>query len=712
MTVFNKRMPGKPMPVEAGARLADRKYKRGVLLAAFILACNRPEAARLGLDPVMGDGAAGRRVTFSGAGFLPGTAYTVLVGGVAPSPALVTANGSGAILPVAVLAMPFLPAGANDVVLTGGGKVLTFTGAYRVFRNICLSPAQGDGRAGITWTAGNLNGAWTGMVFRIEGTGFAASGSVGQNTIQVGGSATTHPAIAITANGRLPCTTVIIGSNLPLGYKDLVIGDGTVTETFTGVYAVRRSIGMNPARGDRRAGTLVAIQGWGFVGGSVIAANSVQLGAVTTTHGLVTVAADGTFTANVSLDAKADGVRQVTIPGHENFPNSFHGVQQNTLLVAMGPVVLDGVPNQAFQIQGTGNWWVAGTIAAGTITVQNAAGNQFATRHDPIVVPGTDNFPPTWVAVAVPVPRTVDRVVVPIPGGGTLPSQALFTKSTTGMCPVLTNGAAGFTVTISGFALSPAAAITAITVGGSAAAYPAATTGAGGNFGPTVLSLPALPYGDQDVVVTTGAASLYTALLHTRRSIGLSYVVGPGSTGDSVSINGTGFNGGVTLGANTVLFGVAPVNPAAIPVGATGTFAPAALTLPAMDAGAYDVTAQEVFTQPYRVYNPLVEISKYRDLATALPGETVSYYFSFTNTGIVGDPGATSLVISDVIPSGLQYAGVSGYSPSAVIEWYHSGSSSWTKVETPADITQIRWTLSASLPSGASGYAGFKATVQ
>ena len=709
--MISRRAPGKPVSAKAGAHVVDRYLRGGVLLAAFILACNRPEAARLGLDPLMGDGAAGRTVNLTGSGFTGGANYAVTIGGYAPVPATALANASGQI--VQPLVLPFLPAGAHDVVLTGGGKTLTFIQAYRVYRNICLSPAQGDGRAGGLWS-GTLTGAWTGMVFRVEGTGFAAGGSVGANTIQVAGTATTHPAITVSPDGRLPSTTVLVRSNLPLGLKDLTINDGTGDAVFAKVYEVRRTIGINPARGVRSAGMFITVTGWGFADGiGAIQARSIVVAGATTTHPAVNVV-NGWFTVTVQTDSKPAANGSVDVTGHESFPRTFHGVSGTKPPTAMvSPQVLSGVPNETFLVAGLTDF-APGVIGPDAIQIRDAALNLVAgTRHGQVTVAANGAFPAVWVSVTGPVSAAADRISIPNPGGVMVDCRVLFTKSTTGMCPVYSNGAAGFTVTITGYAMNPNTAIGAgaITVGGFAATYPATATGAGGNFGPTVLSLPALQNGDQQVIVTAGSAWSFLGLLHVRRSIGLSFICGPGSVGDAVSITGSGFTGGSSV--NPVQFGAASVNPAPIAVGASGSFGPSPLILPALDAGPYDVTAQEVFTQAYRVYNPRVEVSKYRDPAFASAGQAVTYSFSFTNTGIVGDPRAASLVVSDNIPSGLEYeTGSSACEPTATPEYFHAGSG-WSPSEAPVtDVTGIKWTLSSPLPSGASGYASFRVRVQ
>jgi uncharacterized repeat protein (TIGR01451 family) len=489
----------------------------------------------------------------------------------------------------------------------------------------------------------------------------------------------------------------------------MVVDDGTST-TFPGVYEVRRSIGLDPAMGSQAKGTITTLQGWGFADGTV-AANTITVGGVATIH-LLTNITSGYFSVAMTLNAKAAaGPCVVNVPGQESFSNAYHAVVANSRYMAMVPVVIDGLPNQAFQIKGNDNW-KNGVIAANSVEVRDPAGLVSATAHAAITIAGK-TFPATWVAITSPVGQAADRVRVTDPGA-TVDSRSLVVKRTLGICPVYSGGMQGFSATVTGFGFTGSAAISAITVGGYAASYNPVTAGTGGDFGPTALSLPALPNGDLDIVVNDGAARTFPGLYHARRSIGLSFVAGPGTAGDSTSIKGTGFTASSSILANTITFGGNPTTHAVIAVAADGSYPWAAVTLSKLDAGPYDVSAQEVFTQAYRVYNPIVDLGKFSSPPSGAPGAVVTFSFSFTNTGIVGDPRAASFILYDTIPAGMQYvSGSTTFSLPATVDWYHSGCSCFTGVDVPAsDVTHIRWTLSSPLPSGQSGYTSFQVPVQ
>lgn len=305
------------------------------------------EAAKIGLNPLMGDGAPGTNTVISGFNFEVSASYTVTFGGLGVTPASVTSDASGNIA-ATTLVFPALPAGFHHVVLTSATRTYTFIGAYRVYRNICVSPVLGEGRAGQTsdTNAAIPTGGWVGMVFRIAGTGFAASASIAANSITVGGATTTHAAITVGAAGTFGSTTIIVDSNLAFGRKDIVLNDGVAT-TFAGVYEVRRSIRLNPSLGAQDAGTNVTISGWGFVDG-MITANSTLVGGDTTTH-LATTITNGAFVYTLSLDAEAGAKNDVEILGQGIFANAYAGAKAGKAQLAVSSIVFAGVPNQAFR---------------------------------------------------------------------------------------------------------------------------------------------------------------------------------------------------------------------------------------------------------------------------------------------------------------------------------------------------------------------------
>src|SRR5689334_16691138 len=279
-------------------------------------------AARLGLDPLMGDGAAGRTTLLSGTHFEASTTYTVRVGGFAVIPATVASDANGAIAPTAVR-LPALPRGDLDVLLASAVYTRSFTGAYHVQPSLCVELTEGFGRFGETSERNQQipNGGWVGMVTRIRGTGFAAGASISATTMTIGGVLVAHPTVTIYADGTLPTTTLVVTSNLPLGAKDLVINDGTAA-TFTNVYEVKRSIALSPARVRAAAGTTILVEGWGFTANA--STGAITIGGAATNPAALTTGADGSFSATVALLATpATGAVVFGAPQNETFAGCF-----------------------------------------------------------------------------------------------------------------------------------------------------------------------------------------------------------------------------------------------------------------------------------------------------------------------------------------------------------------------------------------------------
>ena len=119
-------------------------------VAGLCLLAVPARAARIGLVPLMGDGAAGRTIVLSGNCFEPSTTYTIRIGGFAVLPATVTSSAGGVIANT-TLTLPDLPRGNLDVMLASATMTRSFTGAFRVWPNLCVSPVIGGGRFGETW---------------------------------------------------------------------------------------------------------------------------------------------------------------------------------------------------------------------------------------------------------------------------------------------------------------------------------------------------------------------------------------------------------------------------------------------------------------------------------------------------------------------------------------------------------------------------------
>jgi len=691
----------------------------GLLAAPLLLAAAPATAARLGLAPLMGDGVPGRTTLIAGTEFLPSTTFTVTFRGTATTPATVTSDAAGAIAPVTVV-LPALPAGGQDVVLTGGSRTYTFTSAYQVARNIGLSPAQGDGRAGMTsydpaaGALSGLTGAWTGMVLVVEGWGFSATGAVAANSITVGGAATHHPAVAISATGRFPSTTLIVQSNLNGGRKDLVINDGAGT-VFPGVYTVRRRIGSYPDRGINVPGgsSTIFIEGFGF-DDIALPANSITVNTATTWHPSVTPV-NGAFSLTLTIAGVPAANAGSVVAQGETFTFGYDAVANNKAMIGLSPSTFEGMPNMAFQVEGMGNL-VAGAVGANSMVMQDSKADS-ATVHPGFTIAG-GRFPRMWVMATLPQEAGTTAVSVFDSLGGRTNARGVEIKGSAFVSPVFGSGRPGFTISVTGFGFHSGATVAAntITVGGLATTHPGLTASGRGDLPIVALAAPAMPFGDRDLVITDSFPLTRTFALafHDVRTIGLSYVNGSGAAGELAALTGNGFGAGV-IGANSLQLPGAVTHPAVTP-GADGSVAATPITLAALGAGAYSLTLPAsqtgtVFASVYRV-TPMLSLAKYVAPPAALSGTVATFTFSYTNAG-VGD-WVKNLSILDTVPAGMQYApGSAASSLPATIDWFSSVCTCFTAVEpAPANVVAVRWTLAGLLPSGASGQASFKVNIQ
>jgi hypothetical protein len=550
------------------------------------------------------------------------------------------------------------------------------------------------------------------MVFTIEGTGFNSGAVIAANSITVGAAATTHAQINVDASGRLGSTTVIIASNLPGGYKDVVINDGRV-RTYANAYTVNRVIGLNPARGRRTAGSPITVMGWGFTRTGTIAANSILVAGGTTTHPAAAVA-NGYFSVNLTVDAglgnNASNAVTISDGVSTNFPGAFYSVGAGSGYLALIPVRFSGIANEVFLIQG-----IAGTnnnIPANSITLNENNPVRSATTH-PLITVAAGTFPTATVMVNSAIPWGVNRVET-----GFHRLQSIQALRSLDICPVVTSGYAGWTLTITGYGFNQgnAPAANTTTVGGIATTHPAVVIGNTGDFRIPVTVAQPQPFGGKDVTIDDSVAGTITfpIAVQADRTIGLSsYVVGPGAAADTIRISGTGFTASANLAANSIMLGAYSTTHPIITVGANGSFGPTAITLPVMGSGPYDlVTTQETFPASYRVYNPVAEVTKFRDPGRGVSSEVVTFSFSFTNAQYVGDPSARSFVLMDSLPAGLKYVGASSTCyPPAVTSWYYGGAWQATEPVPASNASGIRWTLANPLLAGDSGWAKFQMTV-
>lgn len=687
---------------------------RVLALAAGVLASGVAGAARLGLNPVMGDGAAGRTVMVSGSGFLPGATLNVTFNGVATLPAAVTASATGFIAPVS-LTLPALPFGGRTVVLANASRTYTFTDAYRVFANLCLEPAMGDGRAGRTWEtdAAIPVGGWSGMVFRIEGTGFSAGVTIAADSITVGGAATDHPPVLISASGGLPSTTVIVTANLSRGSKDLLIPAGASTTVFAGAYEVRRSLGLFPASGPNAGGATATtfMEGFGF-DDTPVAANSITIGAAATQHAAFTPV-NGAWSGVVRLLGAPGNNGQNVVTAQETFISAWLSVKGTDRKLGVTPVTLSGVPNQAIQVQGMGHWTSGQSIAANTSLLLGPGQDQTMTHGAVGIVAG--RFARTWMKIDGSQSDPANGIRIMDPVAGKIDTKCVDLKPSFFLCPVRSTGAPGWTVTITGFGMARNRVMLSLTTGGGLAQIAGApVSDTFGETPPFAAFLSAIPAGSWSGTLFDGVrAYVLPRTASVVPTIGLSAVNGPGGAGETFDLLGTGFASGAVIGANAIaLAGPASTGTThpAITVSFSGSFTGTTVTVPtALPAGAYDLTAAGVFPAAYRV-TPMIAVAKHASPPSGGRGDTVTFALSFTNIG-VGDAAGGPFTLVDTIPAGLVYVPASAASavPLATIDWRSWSCSCWVPAEPPAaDVAAVRWALPGALPNGASGLVWFQ----
>ncbi|MEA3288519.1 MAG: choice-of-anchor D domain-containing protein [Candidatus Marinimicrobia bacterium] len=104
---------------------------------------------------------------------------------------------------------------------------------------------------------------------------------------------------------------------------------------------------------------------------------------------------------------------------------------------------------------------------------------------------------------------------------------------------------------------------------------------------------------------------------------------------------------------------------------------------------------------------PELTLSKSVDLATAAPGDTLTYTVVYSN---VGEGLATSVVVIEDIPVETTYVENTAVGINMTIEFSHDNGTSYD-VSQSEPVTNIRFTRTLSLPAGSNGTVTFKAIV-
>lgn len=164
------------------------------------------------------------------------------------------------------------------------------------------------------------------QTFKVTGlAGF--SSTISANTITCGGNATTHAEI-IPSSGTFTEETITITSALAEGAKDVIID----SETFSSVYTVFPTISLTNIAGHGLATDTTDITGTGFTAGA-ITANSITVGGNATTHAEITVAANGSFSAEtLTLPTLTVGQKDLIIQS-ETFSNAYQVIAPANLPV-------------------------------------------------------------------------------------------------------------------------------------------------------------------------------------------------------------------------------------------------------------------------------------------------------------------------------------------------------------------------------------------
>ena len=160
------------------------------------------------------------------------------------------------------------------------------------------------------------------------------------------------------------------------------------------------------------------------------------------------------------------------------------------------------------------------------------------------------------------------------------------------------NGAAGNSTSISGSGFTPGnIALNTITFGGFATTHLAFVVDALGDFPSTLVSLPALPFGDQLIVVDGNSFILEYDVI---RDLLVNPTIGGDAAGNTLQLSGTGF-ADTLIPANSVTVGGQATTHASF-TSSQGTFPAQTITLPAMLDGLKSIVIQgQTFGNAYRV---------------------------------------------------------------------------------------------------------------
>ncbi|MGA2122555.1 MAG: IPT/TIG domain-containing protein [Methanoregula sp.] len=485
-----------------------------------------------GISPSHGSVSGGQTITIKGTHLqTSGSSLGVTIDGVA-------ATSVTAVNPTTITATtPAGAAGVKNVVVTiGDGQTVTDTGAYtydEVPTATTVTPSAGSAAGGQTVT--------------IAGTHFISGTSLG---VTIGGNAATN---VVVINPDTITATIPAGS---VGAPQAVIvtnGDGqTVTATGTYTYdAVPTATIITSSIGSVTGGQSVTITGTNFVTGPSL---GVSIGG----HAATSVVVVNATAITATTPAGSAGVKNVVVTigdGQTATDEGAYTYDAVPTVTGITPSAGSVTGGQSVTISGT--YFIAGTSLGVTIGGAPATSVSFVNAN-------------TITARTPAGSAGVKNVVVTSADGQTATDAGAYTydavPTATGITPSAGPVTGGQSVTITGtnFITGPPLGVT---VGGNAATSVVVVN-------PTTITAttPAGTAGSQPVVVTIGDGQTatvsgtytYDAVPTVTRI--MSYV-GPVAGGQSVTITGTNFitgaSLGVTIGGNAAT-SVVVVNPTTI----------------------------------------------------------------------------------------------------------------------------------------------------
>jgi uncharacterized repeat protein (TIGR01451 family) len=116
----------------------------------------------------------------------------------------------------------------------------------------------------------------------------------------------------------------------------------------------------------------------------------------------------------------------------------------------------------------------------------------------------------------------------------------------------------------------------------------------------------------------------------------------------------------------------------------------------------------DTVTDLVSVSAPSVTLVKSVDLATAAPGDILTYTVDYTSNGVAE---AYNVVVVDPVPPDTEYVAGSAAGPGTAIEFSHDGGVSFDASES-APVTHIRWLVLTPLAPGTSGTVSFQVAVR